>query len=53
MLGLITCKTQVFWPGAVLTSVINMFMFLGNSDTSLLLFLKVYIYYPVNSDGMF
>ena len=40
-------------PGVVLTSVIDMFMFLGNSDTSLLLFLKCHICKPVNSDGMF
>ena len=52
MLGL--DKTQVFRPGALLTSVIDMFMFfIGNSDTSLLLFLKCHIYKPVNSDGMF
>ena len=31
-------------PGAVLTSVIDMFMFIGNSDTSLLLSLKCHIY---------
>ena len=35
----------------MLTSVINMFMFfVGNSDTSLLLFLKGHIYKPDNSD---
>ena len=35
----------------MLKSVID--MFIGNSDTSLLLFLKCHIYLPVNSDGMF
>ena len=51
MLGL--DKKQVFGPGAVVTSVIDMLCFIGNSDTSLLLFLMGYIYQPVNSDGMF
>ena len=50
MLGL--DKTQVFGPGAVVTSVIDMLCFIGNS-ASLLLFLMGYIYQPVNSDGMF
>ena len=39
MLGL--DKTQVFWPGAVLTSVIDMYAFVGNSNTSFYCFLKV------------
>ena len=46
-------KKQVFWPSAVLTSVIDMYIFVGNSDTGLLLFLKGNIYLPVYSDGMF
>ena len=38
-------KGTGFQPGAVLTSVIDMFMFfMGNSNTSLLLFLKCHIY---------
>ena len=31
----------------------HVYVFIGNSDTSLLLFLKCHIYKPVNSDGMF
>ena len=46
-------KKQAFWPGAVLTSVIDMYAYVGNSNTSLLLFLKGHIYLPVYSDGMF
>ena len=38
----------------LLTFVIDMFMFvIGNSDTSLLLFLKGHVDTPVNFDGMF
>ena len=48
---LVLDKTQVFWPGAVLTSVIDMFMFYREFSHQLL-FLKGHIHYPVNSDGM-
>ena len=31
----------------------HVYVFIGNSDTSLLLFLKCHIYWPINSDEMF
>ena len=41
-------------PHVVLTSMIDMFyVLIGNYDTSLLIFLKVHVDKPVNSDGMF
>ena len=43
----------MFTPGVLLTFVIGMFMFIGNSDTSLLLFLKGHVDKPVDSDGLF
>ena len=37
----------------LLTYVITCLCFVGNSDTSLLLFLKGHVDKPVNSDGIF
>ena len=51
MLGL--DQTQMFCPGELLTSVIDIFMFYGYSVASLLLFLKGHIDPPVISEGMF
>ena len=42
----------MFMSGVLLTFVIDMFVFIGNSDTSLLLFLKGHFDKPVNSDWL-
>ena len=43
----------MFNPGVMLKKVIDMFVLVGNNDTSLLLFLKEYAAKYVNSNGTF